>query len=188
LNEAVPAPRPSLLLGCGVGLAILVMVVIVGGACIVFAESGSDAGSVTMENIAVYPPGSISRRADRGFYVVGLPGGGVVAFSDLDAANRTAEGRRCRVSLMEGDDPAHALAIEEFGERLSPESGGTPLLLREECNGALYDVAGIRIDADGRNLDRYRVDLDDAERLVVFTASRTCSERKGREFALDVDC
>jgi hypothetical protein len=188
VTESAPNPRPPVLLGCTLLVGGLLAVFVTGAVFLVFIDSGSDSGEVTLEHVAVYPPGTVTRVADRGLFIVALPGGELLALSDLDAANRAASGRRCRVAPISSSDPALARAIDEYDERLSAGAENSALVFREECNGALYDAAGVRIDRDGPNLDRFEVSVDDEERLVVDTARRTCSERSPADDLGTVEC
>lgn len=176
-----------MLLGCAAA-AVAVLVLVAGAiALIVFLESGADDGDVALEAVGAYPPGSFQRFAEHGFYVVSFRGE-ILALSDLDAANRAAEGRRCRVAPLAASDPNLREALDRYGASISPLAAGTTLVFHEECNGALYDAAGVRLDAEGRNLDRFRVSVDDADRLVVHTAERTCSERTANSTAAPSRC
>ena len=186
-HETAPALRPPVFLGCTAVLAVLVSAVVLAGACIAFLESGADDGKVVLERSGVYPPGTITRVPSQGFYVVHLAGEGIFAISDLDDANRQSQGRRCRVEQIVTADPAYAAALEAYGSRFSPAASLAPIVLRESCNGAIFDGAGIRVDQDGPNLDRFAVFIDARDHVVVDTARRTCSEG-ALAARVEVDC
>lgn len=175
-HRPAPALRPPVLLGCTAALAVLLAVVVLAGACITFLESGADDGKVVLERSGVYPPDSITRVPSRGIYVVHLPGEGIFAISDIDAANRQSPGRRCRAEQIAPSDPAYAAARAAYEARFSPAALLAPIVLRETCNGALFDGSGTRVDRDGPNLDRFAVVIDEQDRVVVDTARRTCTE------------
>jgi hypothetical protein len=119
---------------------------------------------------------------------VRLADGSFLALADLDAANRANPQRRCRVSPMAVDDARLAGLLQRFGGRFSEKAGGSTLLFREDCNGALYDVAGARLDGDGPNLERYPVDVRADGKLTVDVGTRRCTERAGREPFAPVSC
>jgi hypothetical protein len=187
MDEGVPNARPPVALGCTVAAAALVVVVLTGIGLAVFLESGADDGDVTLDPVAAYAPGTYTRVAGEGFYVVNLDGQ-VFALADLDAANRAAQGRRCRVAPLDVADPALRQALDAYGDQRSPMAAGTTLVFYEACFGALYDAAGVRLDGPGPNLDRYEVDADDAGRLIVRTANRTCSVRSEAGLAEPAEC
>lgn len=183
-----PAIRPPVMLGCTaiVAAAGLVVLAVILGA--VFLDSGADSGDVVLEPAGFYSPGSVTRIADRGFYVVRLPDGTVLALSDLDAANRAASDRRCRVAVIAAGDPALPALLARYRNSFSDAAAGASLVFREDCHGALYDPAGIRLDADGPNLDRYVTKTNGDGRLVVSLARRTCTRRDGGERLVNIDC
>lgn len=188
MREGAPGTRPSLAFGCSVLAAILVALGVAAVAFVVFLESGASTGRVTLDPLDAYPPGTVSRFPRDGFYLVRMPDGSTLALSDLDAANRAATGRRCRVAPIPAGEPALEEALERYRARLSPGTGSLTLIFRETCFGSLYDAAGIRLDADGPNLDRLGLDLDDQGNLVVETAERSCTRRDGRQLLVAVDC
>ena len=185
--EALPAARPPILLGCAVALTLLLGAIVFAGACVVFLESGADSGKVVLEPEGAYPPGSITRVVSSGFYVVNLRGEGIFALSDIDAPNRASESRRCRVEPINPADPAYTEARTQYADRFAPSALTAAIVLRESCNGAMFDASGARVDQLGQNLDRFEVTLDDLGRVVVNTARRTCSEGVLANRA-EVDC
>ncbi len=182
-----PTVRPPVALGCTLAAAGVGFVVFVAVLAIVFLESGSDDGSQTLDAIGAYPAGSITRVADRGFYIVRLPAGRLIALSDLDAPNRAAA-RRCRVAPIALEDPILPGLLSRVARSMNPEVAGTTTLLSEACNQALYDISGLHLGGDGPNLDRLAVDLDKTGHVVVRTSRRTCTERSGRDLFLAATC
>jgi hypothetical protein len=72
---------------------------------------------------------------------------------------------------------------------MSPQGRALNLVLREDCNGAVYDGTGLRLDAPGqRNLDRFAVSVAPNGRLEVSTGERICTRRKGANLFAPVDC
>lgn len=181
-------PRPSLALGCGVvGLAAASLLLF--GLCAVrYLESGANRGRVTLETYDRYPVGAFEYRPAEHFFLVRLDASTFIALSDLDAANRSATGRRCRVAPLATDDAALPALLERYRARMNPALRGSTVLLREGCFGAVYDASGLRLDRDGRNLDRHPVTVDEEGRVVVDTSRRSCSERSGDELFLPVSC
>jgi len=182
------APRPPLALGCGavaLGLAVLALF----GVCTVqYLESGANTGKVTLLPFEEYGVGAFEYQPERHFYLVRLDSRTFIALSDLDAANRAALGRRCRVAPIASDDPSLPTLLEQFRSRINPTLAGSTLLLREDCFGAVYDASGLRLDRDGRNLDRHPVTIDAQGRVVVDVSRRSCSERSGSELFVPVPC
>ena len=178
MSEAPVTPRPPVALGCTLALAAVGFVAFIVVLAVVFLESGSDDGQVTLDPAGAYPPGTMTRVPARGFYLVRLPDGRAVALADLDAANRAAS-TKCRVQQVGTSDPLLPTLLAAHGSRMNPLVLGSSVLLRETCNGALYDISGLRIDGDGPNLDRFAVTVDAAGRVVVATGKRTCTERSG---------
>lgn len=182
------AGRPPVALGCSLAvLAVVVGVLFVGG-CIAFVESGADSGKVVLRDADSYEFASVDYQGENNFFLVRTPQGEFVAFSDLDAANRSNPSRQCRANLVRFGDPAHARITDDFGERFSRESGGSQIIFREACNDAVYDLAGIRLDADARNLDQFSVTIDRQNRVVVDVSRRICTSRDEREFRLSTTC
>jgi hypothetical protein len=188
VSDIRPVQRPPLALGCAIIVAAVVVVVAAAAWFVGFLESGSNTGRVTLDPLAAYPPGTVTRFAKDGFYVVRLPGGAVLALSDLDAANRASAGRRCKVAPIPPADPGYQPALERYRSSFSAEATGATLIFREDCNGALYDAAGMRLDTAGRNLDRFATTVDETGRLVVITVRRECSVRDGDEGHRIVAC
>jgi hypothetical protein len=183
-----PPTKPPVLLGCGLFLGSIVVFVVAVVGFVIFLDSGSATGKVTLDRAAAYAEGSVERFADRGFYLVRLRGADIFALVDLDAANRLAQGRRCRVAPIAVADPALPGLLDRYRRSFSPQAAGSNIIFREDCNGALYDVAGMRLDAPGPNLDRFPVEVNEAGFVVVDTARRTCSERDGPDPFAPVAC
>jgi len=169
------------LLGC-VGLVLAVGLVIFGGILFVaFLESGSNTGQLQLREAVSYAPGSVEFVGERNFFLVRLPEGDFLALADLDAANRAANGRRCRVQLTQGDTADNVALIEQYRGRFSVDASGAGAVFREDCNGVVYDIAGKRLTGEGRNLDRYRVTIDANRFVVVDVSRRGCSETASGE-------
>lgn len=146
---------------------------------VAFLESGSDDGRAVLDPVASYAVPSATRVPERGLWVVRLVPGDFLALADLDAANRAGSARRCRVYPVDATDPGLPELLSRYRSRVSAEAAGMPFLFREDCNGALYDAAGVRLDRDGPNLDRIATDIDSRGRIVAHTARRTCTARDG---------
>ena len=180
--------RPPVLLGCLALVATLILLV-GGAACaIVFLESGADSGTFQLDPAEAYAPGSVEFVGERNLFVVRTPDGEYFALLDLDAANRANQGTRCRVQLVPRSDPELVAIQSRHQSQFSSQAAGLAIVFREDCNGALYDATGVRLDnEDARNLDRYRVDVAANGRLEV-RAARRCTRRSGTDLFLDVRC
>ncbi|MCO5203307.1 MAG: hypothetical protein M9925_16620 [Chloroflexi bacterium] len=177
-DEGVQNARPPVLLGCVSLLAFVIAVFGLAAFLIVFLESGADTGKVRLEDAEAYAPGSVEFIGEEHLFLVRLADGAYLALADLDAANRARTERRCRVAPMQLTDARLPGILARYGAVMSDDAAGSTLVFREECGGALYDVTGLRLDAEGRNLDRYPVSIDSAGRVVVDTAKRQCSQRE----------
>lgn len=186
-DEYVSA-RPPVALGCAFMVTALVALFIVGACVTIYLDSGANTGEMVLDDARAYAEGSYQYVGERNYFVVRLPDSSFVALSDLDAANRATPERRCRVQAVPPDDPANGAIIAEYGQRISSQAGGWTLVFRETCNGAIYDAAGIRIDRDGRNLDRYPASVNPQGRLVVDVSTRECSSREGSNVYRPVEC
>lgn len=187
-DEDLPNQRPPVFLGCFTALAVLVLLFGVGSCLVVYWESGADTGELRLELAEAYGRGTVQFVPARNFFVARLMDGSFLALADLDAANRANPARRCRVQVVAGTDPALPGLLEQFGNRMSPPARGSSLLFRETCNGAVYDFTGVRLDADGPNLDRYATSIDVTGHLVVNVSQRTCSERAGVAYVQPREC
>ncbi len=187
--QRVEAPgRPPLLVAFG-GVAMVILLVVFGvGACIVFLESGADSGEVAVGQAGAFSPGTVEYYSERNLFIVRLRDGSFHVVSDLDAANRANDQRRCRVRLVAGNDPAVAERMDRLGARLTPVAAATTVVFTEDCNGAIYDITGVRLDVDGPNLDTYPSHIDERSQLVADLSRRTCTERTEGELALAVRC
>ncbi len=168
--------------------AAVVLAVFVAGFTLVFLDSGADSGQLVLDEADAYGRGTVEFVSQRNFYLVRLADGSFLALSDLDAANRASPQRRCRASPMAAGDARLPGLLQRFGSRLSDQAGGSTLLLREDCNGAIYDVAGARLDGEGPNLDRYPVEIRADGKLSVEAGKRRCTERVGAEAFAPVSC
>ncbi|MFN0096852.1 MAG: hypothetical protein ACKVVT_19000 [Dehalococcoidia bacterium] len=183
-----PSVRPPVALGCA---AMVAVVALLAGAvvfAVTFLESGSDSSRAVLDPVDAYPPDSFAFEPEHHIYLVRIGPARFFALHDLDASNRAAQGRRCRVVTADRAQPAFRGVAERFSGRQSPGAAQFELFFYEECNGAVYDATGIRLDRDGRNLDRYPVEIDDAGRVVVDFGKRQCSRREGTAFFLEEKC
>ncbi len=187
-GEAFGPARPPVALGCALMVTIVVALFVVGACVTVYLDSGADTGEMVLDDADAYAAASYQYVGSRNYFVVRLPDASFVALSDLDAANRANAQRRCRVQAVPPEDPANAPLIEQFGNRISVQSGGWDLVFRETCNGAIYDAAGIRIDRDGRNLDRYPASVSSNGNLIVDVSTRECTERQAASLTRTVPC
>jgi len=180
-GESAQTSRPPVLLGCLSAVAVAVLAFGFVAFLIVFLESGADTGKVRLEHAETYQRGTVQFIGAENLYLVRLMDGSFVALDDLDAANRARPERRCRVAILPASDERLPGIIGEYGAGMSPAAKGSALVFREDCGGAIYDVTGLRLDAEGRNLDRYPVTIDTAGKVVVDTSQRECSQRDGAD-------
>jgi len=183
---APPTGKPSRA-GCALALMALAGAVFAAVFLLVFLESGADSGEVVLLDQRAYARGTATHLPEHGLFLVRL-GSGFVALADVDAANRAAAGRRCRVHTIEGGTAATNGLLARYAGRSSPAAQGAVLLLGEDCNGAVYDIAGVRLDRDGPNLDRLAVAVNGRGRVVVSPLERTCTAREGSELAVPRAC
>lgn len=182
------AVRPPVALGCFFAAAVVVVAVLVVAFGIVFLESGADTGKLELQPAEAYAPGYVEYIGDENVFIVRLLNGEFLALSDLDAANRAAQSRRCRVALTAINDPAIGIPIATLQGRISAGATGSSSVFREACLGAVYDLTGARLTGDGRNLDRHPVSIDSSGRLVVDVSERECSVRSGTSTSEAVAC
>jgi hypothetical protein len=181
--------RPPVLLGCGALLGILVLLVSGGVCAAVFLESGADSGMIQLQDAGAYAPGSVEFVSEFNLFIVRDLDGNYHALDDLDAANRASQSRRCRVQAIPAAHPDFARLRVDYNAALSPPGRRLSFLFREDCNGALYDGAGVRLNASGeRNLDRFAVSEASNGRLEVSTGERICTQTQGPEFFAPLDC
>lgn len=183
-----PSTKPPVAAGCLAAAAWALLLGIAGVFVIIFLDSGANTGKVTLEPAAAYRAGTVEFLRGRAVYLVRLPDGDFLALSNLDAANRATPGRQCRIAPIPVGDRDLAGLVTRYRAELSPPAQGTELLFREDCNGAVYDVAGMRLDTHGTNLDRHPVAIDDRGRAVVDLARRICTARTASEPFEPVDC
>ena len=176
MSEQIPRnlERPTAF-GCGALIAVLVFLGFGALFLVLFLESGANTGELELKEVEAYTRGSFEFVGERNFYIVRLADGEFLALSDLDAANREAEGRRCRVAPIPTSDPTLPGLLRRFEGRLTGQAAGATLLFREDCNGALYSVLGERLDAEGPNLDRFETSINELGRVVVDVSRRVCS-------------
>lgn len=150
----------------------------------VFLNSGANTGRLALRSSDSYGMGTVEFLGERNLFVVRLANGEFLALSDLDAANRAAEGRKCRVAPLSLSDPRLPGLLEQHRGAMSPEAVGSTLLFTEDCNLAIYDLTGKRLDMQARNLDRYATSIDVEGLLRVDVSRRICTEaRDGEAFA-----
>lgn len=187
LNAPEPSVRPPVFLGCAAAAFALVLLVLGVIFFVSFLDSGANNGKVTLLPAESFAPNTITYESKNNFYLVRLGDGSALALSDLDAANRGAA-TRCRVAQLAATDPLLVQLLQQYGSRQSPQAAGSTVLLRESCNRAVYDLSGLRLDADGPNLDRLEVSLDKQGHIVVDTRKRSCTERSGANLFSPVTC
>lgn len=187
VRDGAPSPRPPVALGCTAMAAFVAVLGVFLFAAIGFLESGSDGGWTRLEEAASYGPGTVEFVGEHNIFAVRLGDGEFLALSDLDAANRASPGRHCRVAPVPTNDPALPGLVDEYRARMSPDASGSTLIFRESCNNALYDFTGVRLDQDGRNLDRYTTSVRDGD-LAVSLGKRQCTARQGSTLAAPVPC
>ena len=178
MHETVPAAvRPPVVLGCAAAIAAVILLGLAALATISFLESGANTGKLVLDPVEAYARGSVEFIGERNIYVVRLADGSFVALGDLDAANRANPQRRCRVAPMLATDPQLPALLKQYGGTMSAQAAGSTLIFREDCNKAVYDVTGLRLDAEAANLDRYPVAVDQAGHLTVDVSKRRCTLR-----------
>ncbi|GAB4337306.1 MAG: hypothetical protein Kow0010_25450 [Dehalococcoidia bacterium] len=175
-------------LGCFSAVAAVVLTAFAMLLLIVYLESGADTGKVTLEPAAAYAPGSVEFVRGHSIYLVRLPDGEFLALSNLDAANRATPGRQCRVAPIPAGAPELADLVLRYRSEFSPAARGSELVFREDCNGAIYDITGLRLDARDYNLERHPVSVDDRGRVVVDLSERICTAHTEATRFAPVDC
>jgi hypothetical protein len=189
MTDSTPqAVRPPVALGCVGALAAVVVLGAFLVFFIIFLDSGADTGKVRLEVPEAYAEGSIEFIGEKNFFLVRLRDGSFLALSDLDAANRANQARRCRVQLTPLSDSGIAADADQLRGQMSAQSQGAASVLRETCNGAIYDLAGARLVGEGPNLDRFPISIDGQGRLLVDSSKRECSERAGGTAFASIDC
>ena len=186
-DDAPQLPRPPVALGCAVFALLLAIVVVGGGFCIAYLESGTETRAV-LDVPEAYAIGTASFIAERNIYLVRLADGSFLALSDLDAYNRARPGQRCRVSPIGASDPALPPLLAQYRNEFSPAAAGANFLFRDPCAGTLYDFTGVRVGSPGPNLDRHAVSLDGAGRITVDVNERQCTQHEGSEFFATIEC
>ena len=189
MHEAVPTTvRPPVALGCAAVVAAVVLFGLAALATISFLESGANTGKMVMDPAEAYARGSVEFVGERNFYLVRLSDGSFLALSDLDAANRSNTQRRCRVAPIQPADPQLPALLERYAARMSARAAGSTLVFREECNKAVYDVTGLRLDSEAANLDRYPVTINEAGRVTVDVSKRDCTARSAVQPFSGIPC
>ena len=179
--------KPPVALGCFFGVSVVVVLFGILAFAIVFLESGADTGALKLSVVEAYAPGSIEFVGDHNLFLARLPDGSFVAMADMDAQNRQSSGARCRVGLAAIDDPSLWLSPEVMRSLQSPRASGSTQVLRETCYGAIYDITGVILARDGRNLDQYAVDTSSGV-VVVDRSKRSCTHRTQAALFVSQSC
>lgn len=188
-QRAEAPARPPVLLGCLGLIAIIVVLGLAVGSCIVFLESGADTGELVLDPAEFYEPGSVTFLGNDNVYVVRLRDGTFYALDNLDQPNRATPGARCRVRSTSIADPAVAARYTAVRNTLSPAAHGATVIFVEDCNGAIYDLTGILLGAEGFNLDQHPVSVRPFDgRLVIDLSERRCTTRTSGQLAAPVSC
>lgn len=180
--------RPPVALGCFLAAAAIVAMFAVGACAVTFLESGANSGKVRLDVPEAYAVGSVEFVGPNNLFIVRLRDESFIAVSDLDAANRANQSRRCRIALTDLGDPLNGVRAQSLVGQMSPAAAGATSVFRESCNGAIYDIAGARLNGPGRNLDRFPAGVAADGHLVVDTSRRVCSERDGEAIFAEVEC
>ncbi|MGE0599609.1 MAG: hypothetical protein AB7J35_05795 [Dehalococcoidia bacterium] len=188
LDPGPEAVRPPVLLGCFFGIAVVVAIVGLAFFAITFLESGANKGEVALEVAEAYAPGSAQFVSSENVFLVRLVDGSFIALLDLDAANRANQANRCRVNLLPITDPALGEPAEQLTRQMSALAAGSNSVLFESCLGSIYDIAGVRLNGAGPNLDRYSVRFDDSGHVVIDTTRRICTQRTETAQSVSVAC
>jgi hypothetical protein len=188
MERSAPSVRPPVALGCIAAVAAVAAIILFGALFLVFLDSGADDGKVVLSDPRAYGLGTIQYNSDHNFYLIRLSDGDFLALSDLDAANRANQQRRCRAAPLGASDPALAAVIQQYATKVSPAAAGSTVFFRESCNLAVYDLTGQRLDGDGPNLDRLRVGANAQGMLTVDVTQRSCTERDGAELFAPIPC
>lgn len=188
IETAPQTVRPPVFLGCFFAAAALVIVVLGAVFFIQFLESGANDGNIRLDVPEAYAPGSVEFNGEHNFFLVRLPDATFLALSDLDAANRANQARRCRVSLANLTDPSLGTPADALSRRTTAGAAGASVVFRETCNGAIYDVAGARLNGDGPNLDRLTVTVGKDGHLRIDTSARTCTRRTPADDFATIAC
>lgn len=135
--------RPGCLIAAGVVALGAISVLLV------MAVFGRGDGAIALGNVADYEPGSVVYRSTDGLFVVRLPGGAMIALSDVDPHNPPGR-RSCRVAF-----------------RPDLAAGGEAGRFFDGCTGAMYDIAGSGLQGDGLDLRSIPVSKNEAGDLTV---------------------
>ena len=188
LDPGTESVRPPVALGCFLGVAVIAAIVGLVAFGIVFLESGANNGEVALEVAAAYAPGSAQFISSENVFLVRQVDGDFVALLDLDAANRANQAQRCRVNLTPISASGLGVPAEQLTSQMSSGAAGSNSVLFESCLGSIYDIAGVRLNGVGPNLDRYTVRIDDSGRVVIDTTKRLCSRRTETAKSASVSC
>lgn len=180
--------RPPVAVGCGAAILAILGVVLAFVFFVVFLNGGSESSTVTLANADSYAPGSVTYNGDHRVYIVRMQKGEFIILADLDAANEASTTRKCRVQPIKTDDPQFLAMVKQYTPKMSTEAQSMPFLFREACNGAVYDITGLRLDSGGPNLARYASSIDPSGKLVVDLRSKHCSIRSSTSFFAPTAC
>jgi len=184
----IAAQRRPVALGCGlVALACAALVGLLVFAALFF-ESGADTGKVRLDSAEAYALGAVEFVGARNFYLVRLSPREFLALSDLDAANRANPQRRCRVSPIPATAPRLPGLLERYSPAANPAAAGSTLLFEETCNGAIYDVTGLRLAGEGPNLERYPLSFSPDGHVLVDISRRQCTQHDGPVLFAPIPC
>ena len=183
-----PTQRPPVALGCTAAAGVLGLLAVLAVFALRYLDSGSADGSVALDIAESYGKPSVTRSGENSLWLVRTDKGDFFAIADMDAANRAATGRKCKVNPIGAADPNLAELLTRYRGSLSGPVANVGLLFREDCNGAVYDAAGVRQDGPGPNLDRFATSVDGQGRLMVKMAKRTCSAREGTNASAKTKC
>jgi hypothetical protein len=186
--ETPETVRPPVFLGCFLAIAAVLAVLFFGAFAVKFFESGANDGKVRMNVPDAYAIGSVEFVGANNFFLVRLTDATFLALSDLDAANRANQARRCRVALTDVADSSLGVETALLEAKMTAGATGARAVFRETCNGAIYDIAGARLAGDGPNLDRYPMTIGADGHLVVDTSKRECTQRQGASAFADRAC
>ena len=144
--------QPGCLLAGGAFVLGALLVVLVMSVLMRRGDGGVDLGVA-----AGYAPGSVVYRSTDELFVVRLPGGQVVAYSDRDPHNPPGRDD-CRVTWR-----------PELGEGSNTAQGGTaPGRFFDICTGSLYDLEGRGLRGDDKHLAPIRIEEQEDGRLRAY--------------------
>jgi len=180
--------RPPVALGCAAAVVVCALVVLAFVFFVVFLGGGTSSDVVTLNSADSYAPGTVTYSGDHNIYVVRLASVGFIILADMDEANRESTTRKCRVQPLKPDDENLLPLTQKYASQMSPDAQSTTFLFQEACNGAVYDITGVRLDAPGPNLARYSSTVSSGGKLEVDMRSRRCTQREGDDPFAPITC